>query len=57
MWRSVPFGSVSSVCPFDLAILWDTIRLLCMAIVYVPYLGLYSLAYIRPYLIRIIFSF
>ena len=28
-----------------------------MAIVYFPYLGLYSLAYIRPHLVRVIFTF
>ena len=36
--------------------IWQ-VRLLCMIIVYFPYLGLYSIAYIRPHFVRVIFSF
>ena len=36
--------------------IWQ-VRLLYMAILYFPFLGLYSLAYIRPHLVQVILSF
>ena len=36
--------------------IWQ-VRLLCMATIYFSYLRLYSLAYIRPHLVRVILSY